>query len=399
MRTIIPRIALAIALLLPFGSTFAQQPQPAPQPLAVPSAAARPVAVPKAPELPAPSYLLIDYHSGAVLAEKNADMRVEPASLTKMMTAYVVFSELSAGHLQLTDLVTISEKAWRAEGSRTFVQVGSKVPVEVLLKGLIVQSGNDASIALAEHIAGNEETFAQLMNQYARKLGMNDTHFVNATGLPHPDHYTTARDLAKLAVADIRNHPQFYPLHAIKEYTWNGIKQHNRNVLLWRDPSVDGIKTGHTSSAGYCLAASAVRDGMRLVSILMGASSENARAEQTQALLNYGFRFFETRKLYQAQQALAQPRVWKGSSETLPVGLSDDLWVTFPRNQYDRLQASMVITPTIMAPIQHGAPIGKLIVKLDDQLVQETPLVALTAVEEGGLWRRLVDSVLLRFQD
>jgi len=355
--------------------------------------------VPEAPELAAPSYLLVDFNSGKVLAEKNADQRLEPASLTKMMTAYVVFSELSSGHLKLDDMVTISERAWRAEGSRTFVQVGAKVPVEVLLKGLIIQSGNDASIALAEHIAGNEDTFAQLMNQYAKQLGMNSTNFVNATGLPHPNHYTTARDLAKLAIADIRNHPQFYPLHAVKEYTWNGIKQHNRNLLLWRDPTVDGIKTGHTSSAGYCLAASAERDGMRLVSILMGAKSENARAEQTQALLNYGFRFFETRKLYEAKKALAQPKVWKGSASTLPVGLRQDLWLTIPRNQYDRLSASMVINPAIMAPVQDGAAMGKLIIKLDDELVHESPLVALSPVEEGGLWRRLVDSVLLRFQD
>jgi D-alanyl-D-alanine carboxypeptidase (penicillin-binding protein 5/6) len=389
IRSLTARLALLATLALPLA-THAQSPSPTiPVPLAP---------VPAAPELAAPSYVLLDSNSGAELAAKNADERREPASLTKMMTEYIVFRELKAGNLKLSDEVTISEKAWRAEGSRTFLEVGSKVSVEVLLKGLIIQSGNDASIALAEHIAGNEETFAQLMNQYAARLGMTDTHFMNATGLPHPEHYSTARDIAKLAVALIRDFPDYYKWHGQKQFTWNGITQYNRNKLLWRDSSVDGLKTGHTDAAGYCLASSAVRDGMRLVSVVMGSQSEKTRTEQTQALLNYGFRFYETHRLYQANTALAQPHVWKGSAEVLPLGVTSDLWVTIPRRQYKNLQASMKVESLITAPVEAGAKLGQVVVRLGDQVVSQAPLVALSQVEQGGIWRRLVDSVLLRFE-
>src|SRR5690554_127605 len=305
--------------------------------------AALPVPTPAAPQLGAPSYILVDFHSGQELAGKNADERMEPASLTKLMTVYAVLHELNAGRLSLDDQVTVSEKAWRAEGSRMFIEVGTKVSVEKLLRGVIIQSGNDASIALAEHIAGSEGTFAQLMNQYAQTLGMTGTHFMNATGLPHPEHFSTARDLAKLAAAIIREFPEHYSLYSEKQFTYNGITQYNRNKLLWRDPSVDGLKTGHTQSAGYGLITSAQRENMRLISVVMGTKGEDDRAQQSQALLNYGFRFFETHRLYAAGTALAEPRVWKGVTEYLPLGLSRDLYVTIPRNQYEQLDASMSV--------------------------------------------------------
>jgi D-alanyl-D-alanine carboxypeptidase (penicillin-binding protein 5/6) len=383
-------LALLVSLGLPLAAPAQQLP--------VPTVATQPLPVPAAPELAAPSYILMDFNSGAELAGKNPDERREPASLTKMMTEYIVFRELKSGNLKLSDMVTISEKAWRAEGSRTFIEVGKKVPVEVLIKGLIIQSGNDASIALAEHIAGNEETFAQLMNQYAAKLGMTNTQFMNATGLPHPEQLTTARDIAKLAFALIRDFPEYYKWHGEKQFTWNGITQYNRNKLLWRDPTVDGLKTGHTNAAGYCLASSAVRDGMRLVSVVMGSKSEKTRTDETQALLNYGFRFYETHRLYQANTPLANPRIWKGAVQVLPLGLSSDLWVTIPRQQYKNLQASMTVESLIAAPVQAGTTMGSVVVRLGDQVVSEVPLVALSEVEEGGLWRQMIDSILLRFE-
>ena len=295
MRSLTLRLVLLLSFVLP-ASAFASGPQVIP--------------VPAAPELNAASYILLDFNSGRVLAEKNPDERRDPASLTKMMTAYIVFQELKAGNLKLNDQVRISEKAWRAEGSRTFIEVGNKIPVEILVKGLIIQSGNDSAIALAEHIAGTEETFALLMNQYAKQLEMNGTQYRNATGLPHPDHYSTARDEAKLVSAMIREFPELYKLHAEKQFSHNGITQYHRNKLLWRDCTVDGVKTGHTDAAGYCLASSAVRDKMRLISVVMGSKSENSRAEETQALLNYGFRFYETHRLYEALTPLTSPRIW-----------------------------------------------------------------------------------------
>jgi len=272
--------------------------------------------VPAPPEVAAKNYLLVDVASGKVLAEKNADEKIEPASITKLMTAFVVYKEMEAGRLSMDDIVTISEKAWRMGGSRMYLEVGSKVPVHELLKGLIIQSGNDASVALAEHIAGTEDAFVQLMNQHAVELGMNDTHFVNCTGWPDKQHLTTARDIAKLAIAIIHESPEHYSWYAEKEFTYNNIKQYNRNKLLWRDDSVDGIKTGHTESAGYCLVSSALRDDMRIVSVVLGTDSEKARANVSQALLNYGFRFFESHTLYNKGDVLSRPRVWGGEYET-----------------------------------------------------------------------------------
>ena len=354
--------------------------------------------VPAPPQLNASGYLLMDMDSGRVLADKNADERLEPASLTKIMTAHVVFTELKNGQLKLDEMVRISKKAWQMPGSRMFVEVGTQVPVSQLLQGLIVQSGNDASVALAEHIAGTEETFASLMNQHAKQLGMTHTHFANATGLPDPNHYTTASDIAKVTIATIRDFPEYYKIYAEKEFRFNGIKQPNRNLLLWRDPSVDGVKTGHTESAGYCLVASAKRDGQRLISVVLGTPSERARAADSQALLNYGFRFFETHRLYGAGQSLTQVRVWKSAPETIQAGLTKDLYVTIPRHEYDRLKARTELKPQLRAPVAKGAVVGKLVVELDGQPLAETDLTALQDAPQGGLWRRAVDTAKLWFE-
>lgn len=353
---------------------------------------------PPPPSVPGSGHLLIDHHSGRVLAEANADDRLEPASLTKIMTTYVVFRELAEGNIRLEDQVRVSEKAWRTGGSRMFIEVGKKVSIEELLHGMIIQSGNDASVALAEHIAGSEETFADLMNTHGRRLGMHNSHFTNATGLPHADHYTTARDIALVTAATIREFPDLYAWYAIKDYTYGGIKQANRNKLLFRDKSVDGVKTGHTEAAGYCLVASAQRDGMRLTSVIMGTESTEARASASQALLNYGFRFFESHRLYAREQALSRVRVWMGQISELPVGPARDVYVTIPRRQYDELSPSMEIDPKIMAPVSKGQQVGRILVELKGETVSEVPLVALNDIPEGGIYNRLKDSALMWFQ-
>ncbi|RMG31315.1 MAG: D-alanyl-D-alanine carboxypeptidase [Gammaproteobacteria bacterium] len=362
------------------------------------AAAAAPLPVPSPPDVGARAWLLMDYHSGRVLAEKNADQPLPPASLTKLMTAYVVFRELEEGTLHLDDPVTISEKAWRTEGSRMFVEVGSKVKVRDLLQGMIVQSGNDATVALAEHVAGTEATFAEYMNRFAQELGMTHSHFVNSTGMPDPDHYVTARDVAHLAAALIRDFPEYYKWFSEKTFTWNGITQHNRNRLLWQDPSVDGLKTGHTEKAGYCLVTSAKRGGMRLISVVMGARSDRHRTQASQALLNYGFRFFETHKLYDAGQKLADMRVWKGRVTQLPVGPARAVYVTIPRGRYKDLKAHMRLRPRLVAPVARGHEVGRIEIDLDDETVQEVPLVALQEVPEGGFWQRVKDEILLYFE-
>lgn len=353
---------------------------------------------PSPPAIDAGAHILVDYHSGRVLAERKADERMEPASLTKLMTVYVVFSELKEGNIQLDDLVRVSEKAWRTSGSRMFVEVDKQVSVEELLKGVIIQSGNDASVALAEFVAGDEVAFSQLMNHYAQSLGMANTHFVNATGLPDPNEYSTARDLAMLARAIIRNFPKYYEWHSVRQYDYNGITQYNRNKLLWRDDSVDGLKTGHTASAGYCLVASAKRDGMRLISVVLGAQSEKIRAQESQTLLNYGFRFFETHRLYEAYEPLTKVRVWEGSVPQVEVGLGDDLYITVPRGQYDKLEGNMKLETDIKAPIEKGQALGKALISLGEEQIEERPLVSLQTVAEGSLWQRLTDQVRLYFQ-
>jgi len=362
------------------------------------TALAAPALIPDPPKVNASAYYLMDFNSGRVIAEDNADERVEPASLTKMMSSFIVEQEILQGRLNLTDKVRISEKAWRMEGSRMFVEVGKFVSVEELLKGVIIQSGNDATVALAEHVAGSEEAFVDLMNAHAVRLGMTGSHFVNSTGMPDPDHYTTARDMAILGQAVIRDGAEFYEWNSIKEYQYNGISQYNRNRLLWRNKYVDGIKTGHTESAGYCLVASGERDGMRLISVVLGTKSENARADESQKLLTYGFRFFETHKLYAAGASLNQARVWKGEQEQLPLGLKKDLYVTIPRGQYDNMKASMNMEGRIMAPVSEGQQVGMVKVMLAEQLVAERPLVALQGVSEGGLFQSLTDEVKLFFE-
>lgn len=350
---------------------------------------------PMPPTVAAKSYILQDFASGRVLAEHNSQQRLPPASITKLMTAYVVAYELAAGSISLADEVLISEKAWRMIGSRSFVEVNTKVAVEVLLRGMIIQSGNDAAVALAEHIAGSEEAFAQLMNQYANQLGMVNTNYRNSTGLPDQDHYTTAKDIAILSAATIRNFPEQYKWYAEKEFTYGNITQHNRNKLLWRDTSVDGLKTGYTEQAGYCLAASAKRGDMRLISAVLGTRSENARAQETQKLFNYGFRFFETHDLYDAQAKIADIKVWKGSDKLVNVGLEQSLAVTVPRGRYKELVATTNIPQPLIAPIELGAQLGEVEIHLDNELIAKQSLVALQAVNKGGWWHRLLDTLLL----
>ncbi|OOE15344.1 serine-type D-Ala-D-Ala carboxypeptidase [Stutzerimonas degradans] len=354
-------------------------------------------AIPSPPQLAAKSYMLMDAASGKVLIESNSDERLPPASLTKLMTAYIATLEIQKGQISDSDMVTVSEKAWRTGGSRMFIQVNTQVSVDDLLHGIIIQSGNDASVAMAEHIAGSEEAFADMMNTTAQRLGMSNTHFMNATGLPDPDHYSSAHDMAKLARAIIYQDPAHYAIYAQKEFFWNNIKQPNRNLLLWRDKTVDGLKTGHTEEAGYCLVASAVRDGMRLISVVFGTDSEQARAAETQKLLTYGFRFFETRSFYQKGVELAQQQVWKGQQSQVKAGLAEDLTLTLPRGQLDKLQASMSFSDTLIAPISQGQVVGKVEVKLGEEVLHSADLVALEAVEEGGLFRRLWDSIRLFF--
>lgn len=363
--------------------------------LFLPSLAIAALPLPEPPEIGAKSYLLIDVQSGQTLAEKNSAAKIEPASITKLMTAYIAFSEIKQGNIKPDDKVLISEKAWRTPGSRMFVEVGKSVPVEALLKGLIIQSGNDAAVALAEHIAGNESTFAAWMNEYASSLGMTSSNYTNSTGLPHAEHYSSAADIALLSQKMIEDFPEFYPLYSQKSYTWNKIKQANRNKLLWRDPSVDGLKTGHTESAGYCLVSSAKRDGMRLISVVLGTKSESARARASQALLNYGFRFYQTLKLHSGAATIGDAKIWKGASDTVPVGLSNDVYVTIPRGRKDKIQQTPNYLSHVTAPIFSGQKLGTMRITLDNRLLIEKPLLALQAVPEGSLWKRLSDEARL----
>jgi D-alanyl-D-alanine carboxypeptidase (penicillin-binding protein 5/6) len=351
--------------------------------------------IPAPPQLAATGYLLIDADSNEVLVEFNSNERLPPASLTKIMTSYIVAEELDLGTLKEEQEVNISVKAWRMEGSRMFIKEGTKVTVGDLMSGVIIQSGNDASVALAEHIAGSEAAFADVMNQQAARLGMVDSHFMNATGLPHVDHYTTASDLAKLTISLIKDHPSHYGVYSEKYFTYNDIRQPNRNTLLWRDKSVDGVKTGHTEEAGYCLVASAQRDNMRLVSVVMGAQSEESRAAESQKLLTYGFRYYETLRLYQAREALNEVRVWGGAKPSIKMGLANEVAITIPRGAKDSLTAAMDIEGVFKAPINEGDVMGQLTVSLNDKTVYQGPLIALGNVDEAGLLQRLWDSLML----
>ena len=351
--------------------------------------------VPKTPAISAKSYILQDFASGYVIASANAEQRLPPASITKLMTAYVVSNELSSGHITLEDDVLISKKAWKMVGSRSFIEVNTKVTVGVLLRGMIIQSGNDAAVALAEHVAGSEEVFSHMMNQYAQQLGMYNTNYQNATGLPGKEHYTTAKDIAILSAAVIRDFPNHYAWYAEKEFTYNNITQQNRNKLLWRDKSVDGLKTGHTQEAGYCLAASSEREGTRLISIVLGTGSENERAEETQKLFNYGFRFFETHELYSTGQEITNSKVWKGSGNLVSLGLEKPMAITVPRGSYKELVATTKVNVPFIAPIIKGHVLGNVEIHLEGKLVASRPLVALETIEKGSWWRRLIDTLLL----
>ena len=354
--------------------------------------------VPAAPELGARSYLMLDHNSGKILAAKNENERLDPASITKLMTAYVTFRALRSGQIALQDKVLISEKAWRTAGSRMFIEVDTRVAVEDLLQGMIIQSGNDASVALAEHLAGTEAAFAQLMNQYASELGMRDTSYRNSTGLPADDHYTSAVDITRLATTIIREFPEYYRWYSQREFTYNDILQKNRNTLLWRDPSVDGMKTGMTDGAGYCLVSSAERDGMRLIAVILGTKSNLARANDSQALLNYGFRFFETRLVYEAGGSVTEARVWKGDSRNADVGLKNDLYVTIPRGSYDQLRAQIELPSQVIAPVTPRTQMGTVRINLDQEIVAEANLFALNTINEGTIWQVAKDSILLWFE-
>jgi D-alanyl-D-alanine carboxypeptidase (penicillin-binding protein 5/6) len=379
-------VSLAASPLVP---CLAQTPT-APAPAAT-------MSIPTAPQLDARAYILVDYRTDKILAAKDAVARVEPASLTKLMTAYIVFQELKSGKLKLDEQVTVSEHAWRSEGSRTFIELGKPVSIQDLILGMIVQSGNDATIALAERIAGTEDTFAQMMNANAARLGMVGSHFENSSGLPSPQHYTTARDLSLLANAMIREYPEYYKWFSVREFEHNGIKQQNRNGLLEKDPTVDGLKTGHTDSAGYCLVTSSLRNGMRLVSVVMGTTSMKARENASAALLNYGFTFYETKLLVKGGAVLATAPVWKGQSPSVNLGIKDDLYVTLTRGEADGVKTATDVLPRLIAPLAVDADLGSLRVFSGSRTLATKPLHALQPVAAGGWWRRLIDTVRLWF--
>ena len=361
------------------------------------SATSAPRLIPQPPNLAAKSWILIDAKSGHVIVERNADEMLPPASLTKMMTSYIAAEQIETGNVALADDVLISKKAWRKGGSKMYIREGTRVSLEMLLKGIIIQSGNDASIAVAEHVAGSEDAFADLMNQTALSIGMDNSHFMNATGWPANNHYTTARDLAKLARAIIYDHPEHYRIYAEKEFTFNKIRQPNRNKLLWRDSSVDGLKTGHTEAAGYCLVASALRNEMRLISVVMGTKNIEARAAESQKLLTYGFRFFETVKSYNAQEALVSPALWMGETDTAQLGTTNDIWLTIPRGAEKDIKAELDFPSELRAPLTAGQEVGTIKLTLDGKTIHESPLASLQAVEESGFIKHIWHIILLFF--
>lgn len=420
MSPIKPLIVSALALLLgtavmaqddPEGGAVVQLPATAPAPTAAPqldpprpsipqpgpASATDPQVIPRPPQINASSYILIDAVTGTVLTEFNSDAALPPASLTKIMTTYVADNEIAAGNISLNDEVFVSVKAWQAEGSKMFIQEGTKVRLEDIMRGVIIQSGNDSAIALAEHIAGSEEAFADMMNQHAQLLGMSQSHFTNASGLPDPVHVMSARDLSTLARAVITRFPEPYKMYGEREFTYNNIRQPNRNSLLFTDRNVDGMKTGFTDDAGYCLVASAVRDGMRLITVVMGTPSTDARAQETQKLLTYGFRFYETAQVIAANQVMGNTKVWSGKAESVDVGVQEALTATIPRGQLAKLTTELTLDETIKAPIAVGQALGKLKVMLGDQVYYDGPAVALQAVEAGSWLKQLMDWLHLFF--
>jgi D-alanyl-D-alanine carboxypeptidase (penicillin-binding protein 5/6) len=393
--------ALALCILCCAASLTHATAKPPHAATAAPVAAPAPGAaagIPSPPPVDARAFILVDAASGTVLAEHNADTRLEPASLTKLMTCYLVFGALKSGTLKLNDIVTISEHAWRAEGSRSFVQVGSQVPADVLIKGMIVQSGNDATIALAERVGGTEGGFVQLMNERARILGMNDTHFDDSSGLPSATHYTTARDLVKLARALLHDFPDYYPLFSIREFVWNNIRQQNRNGLLERDPSVDGMKTGHTDSAGYCLVTSAKRQDMRLLSVVLGSPSIRAREDGSAALLNYGFTFYQDVTVKRAGTVVLKPRIFKSDEQYVAVAPALDVNIVLPRSETGSIQTAASVSRPLIAPLTRTSVVGTLQIVVSGKPVASVPLFPITDVPVGGLWTRLRDTMQLWWQ-
>jgi len=356
------------------------------------------IAAPAPPALQAKGYLLMDFDSGRVLASKNQDEQLEPASITKLMTAYAVFRAIKSGQINITEEVRISEKAWRTPGSRMFIEVDSRIPVELLLPGMIIQSGNDASVALAEHVAGTESSFAEIMNNLAAELGMTNTHYVNSTGLPAENHYTSATDISILASTLIREFPDYYRWYSQKQFSYNGISQGNRNALLWRDESVDGMKTGYTESAGYCLVSSAKRDGMRLISVVLGTKSPAARANESQALLNYGYRFYETQLLWEKGEIIAHARVWKGTDENIDLIVNDSVYVTIPKGTANQLETRIEIPDQVIAPVSQKTPIARATTIVDGETVAAVDLYSAITVPEGSFMQTTWDEVLLWFE-
>lgn len=383
-------VALSSAVM-----SFAQTPTPRPT---TPAPTMQAI-VPRAPDIAASSFILLDAVTGHVVMEQNSDESLPPASLTKIMTAYVAEYEIDNGNLSLDDQVFISERAWRTQGSKTFVDVNSYVRVEDLLRGIIIQSGNDASVAMAEHIAGSEEAFADLMNQHARRLGMTNSYFVNSSGLDDTGqtNLMSARDLATLARVKILQHPVHYRMYSEREFTFNGIRQPNRNTLLFRDNTVDGMKTGWTTPAGYCLVASAQRDGMRLIAVVMGTASEEARAVEAQKMLSYGFRFFETHKLYEAGQVLQSLRVWSAAENEIEVGIPNEVLITLPRGRAGELVTTLSTEETLRGAIEAGQVLGTVQVTLDEDVIYSGEVVAMKSLERGGLLKRLIDALTLFF--
>ena len=392
-RPLLPLLMICQFMLSP---GIQAQPQPTLNQPALPQAS-QPQIIPRAPQINASSYILLDAATGEVLVEENADQPLPPASLTKIMTTYVADNELAAGNISFDDEVFISVKAWQAEGSKMFIQEGTMVRLEDIMRGIIIQSGNDASIAIAEHIAGSEDAFADMMNQHAQLLGLTNSHFTNASGLPGDDHLMSARDLSTLARAVITRFPEAYKMYGEREFTYNNIRQPNRNTLLFSDRNVDGMKTGFTDAAGYCLVASAVRDDMRLITVVMGTDSTNARATETQKLLTYGFRFFETHELFSGNEVLGSAQVWSGKADMVNVGVQEKLVKTIQRGQADNLVTELEIQPDLKAPISIGQELGRVKVSLGDKVYFDGPLVALENVEKGSLWKRLMDWLHLFF--
>jgi len=369
-------------------TSFAQDLPTTPPPLVL-----QQTTTPPPPEIQAKSYALMDADTGKILAASNPELQLAPASTTKIMTMYIVSNALAHKQLKLTDLIPISEKAWRMEGSRMFVQVGNRVPAKDLIQGIVVASGNDSTVAMAEYLAGTEEAFADLMNQQARLLGMKNSHFMDSTGMPSPNHYSSAKDLALLGRAVIKHFPHDYAIYSQKSFSYNNITQPNRNRLLWNDPSVDGLKTGYTDDAGYCLVASALRNGMRVISVVMGAPSNKVRMEETQRLLNYAFRFFETRVLYQAGSTIATEKLWFGKKDTVTIGARQNIVLTLPRGQFDSLKVNTTLEENLEAPIKKNQKLGTMELVRGKTVLLSVPLVALEDVEEANFLSRWFDHI------